>query len=291
VPATAASLADLDLTKLRASPWSRALVAGGFVEDREARLQTFGYDVFNDADRMVVAAIDVTGQSRQMTIVVGRFDIERVAAAFVSATVGATEKRWRDCPLWEPPPAEGRELRALALVGRTLVQGTPETVRAAIDAAWGVVPDARSGPLGALWRGLEADRRRPAAGLAVVVTDEVRGRARDLLELPPGLSRLGARLDLAEDLEATAEAIFDAPAQAQAAARQWQGDLRELAQNRMLRVMGLGPIVDGASLAVEGARVHGRLHIPESRREALSDRVLLLLQTLAREKAQGGATP
>jgi hypothetical protein len=291
VPATAASLADLDLGKLRASQWSRALVAGGFVEDREARLQTFGYDVFNDADRMVVAAIDVTGQSRQMTIVVGRFDIERVAAAFVGATPGAAETRWRDCRLWEAAAVGGREARGLALVGHTLVQGTPDTVRAAIDAAWGVVPDARSGPLGGLWRDLEADRRRPAAALAVIVTDEVRARARDALELPPGLARVGARLDLGDDLDAGAEAVFEDPALAQAAARQWKGDLRELGRNRMLRAMGLGPIVDGASLASEGARVHGRLHIPAAQREALSDRLLLLLQTLARERGQGGAQP
>jgi hypothetical protein len=273
-------------------------VTGGFVEDREARLATFGFDVFNDADRMVVAAIDVSGMTRQMTIVVGRFEIERVAKAFATATPGATETRWRDCRLWEataPVPAQGQqgaeEGRALALVGRTLVQGAPATVRAAIDAAWGIVPDARSGPLGSLRRELGADERRPAASLALVVTDEVRARAREVLELPPGLARVGARLDLAGDLEGTVEAVFEAPARASAAARRWDGDLRELAQNRMVRVMGLGPVVEGTSLALEGARVHGRLHIPESRREALSERVLLLLQALARDRGQAGAQP
>jgi hypothetical protein len=291
VPAAASSLADLDLVKLRASPWSRALVTGGYVEDREARLSSFGYDVFNDGDRMVVAAVDVTGLARQMTIVVGRFDIERVSAAFVSKTPGAAETRWRDCRVWEAAGRDGADGRALALVGHTLVQGTPELVRAAIDVAWGVVPDARSGPLGALWRDLEADRNRPAAGLALVVTDEVRQRAREIMELPPGLQRVGARLDLAADLEAKAEGIFDAPAHAVEAARSWQGALRELSQNRMLLVMGLGPVVQGVSLAAEGARVHGRLQIPEARREALSERVLLLLQALARERGQGGAQP
>jgi hypothetical protein len=301
VPASAASLADLDLGKLRGSAWSSALVTGGFVEDREARLATFGFDVFNDADRMVVAAIDVSGQTRQMTIVVGRFEIARVAKAFATATPGAAETRWRDCRLWEAPaPApepgqqgtpDAQEGRALALVGRTLVQGAPETVRAAIDAAWGIVPDARSGALGALRRELGADERQPAASLALIVTDEVRARAREVLELPAGLTRVGARLDLAADLEATVEAVFDDPARANAAARRWDGDLRELAQNRMVRVMGLAPVVEGTSLALEGARVHGRLHIPEARREALSERVLLLLQALARDRGQAGAQP
>jgi hypothetical protein len=297
VPATAASLADLDLVKLRASAWSRDLVTGGFAEDREARLSTFGFDVFKDGDRMVVAAIDVSGLSRQMTVVAGRFEIERVAAAFVAASPGASETRWRDCRVWEAPARgggekdEGQPRRALALVGRTLVQGTPETVRASIDAAWGILPDARSGPLGALRRDLEAEERPPAASLAVIVTDEIRARAREVLELPPGISRVGARLDLAVDLEGTVVAVFEDPTRARAAARQWEGDVRDLARNRALRVMGLGPVFEGASLAAEGARVHGRLHIPESRREAMAERVLLLLQALARERGQGGAQP
>jgi hypothetical protein len=291
VPATAASVADLDLAKLRASPWAQSLITGGFAEDREKRLSTFGYDVFNDADRMLVAALDVTGLSRQITIVVGRFDLQRVSAAFLAATPGAAETRWRDCRVWEAAGRGGDQGRALALVGRTLVQGSPETVRAAVDAAWGIVPDARSGPLGALWRDLAADERRPAAGLALIMTDEVRQRASDIVELPPGLARVGARLDLAADLEGTVEAVFDDPPRARTAARLWQGQLRDLSQNRMLRVMGLGPVVQGASLVAEGARVHGRLHIPEARREALADRLLILMQALARERGQAGAQP
>jgi len=85
--------------------------------------------------------------------------------------------------------------------------------------------------------------------------------------------------------------VFDDPSRARTAARLWQGELRDLSQNRMLRVMGLSPVVQGASLVAEGARVHGRLHIPESRREALADRLLILLQALARQRGQAGAQP
>jgi len=283
VPATATSLADLDLAALRASPWSRALVTGGFVEDREQRLRTFGYDVFNDGDRMLVAALDATASAAQLVVITGRFDVERVGQTFVAATPGAAETRWRDCRVWE-----GGD-HSLGLVGRTLVQGTPATVRAAIDAAWGIVPDARTGPLGALVHDLGVDARRPAVTLAFAVSDDVRARAAGIVELPPGLDRVGARLDLGADLELEAQAVFGDGAGAESAAALWTGALRDLKDSRMVRFMGFLPVIDGAVLTAEGARVHGRVRIAEDKRDALSDRIQLLLQTIA--KARGQATP
>lgn len=279
VPDTVASLADLDLAALRASPWSRALVTGGFVEDREARLREFGYDVFNDADRVVIAAIDVAGQERQVVVVFGRLDVARAGRAFREAGPGATDAVWRDCRIWE------RGDRAVAAVGRALVQGTPETVRAAIDAAWGVVPDAGASPLGTLVRDLGVSgARRPALTLAVTITDDVRARAEGVVEVPPSLRRGAVRLDLGADLDLEAVAILDGPAVANEAARAWGLALRELGQNRMLRIMGLSPLVEGASLRAEGSRVHGHLRVPESKREGLSERAMILLQAIAKQR-------
>ena len=285
VPATASSLVDLNLAALRASPWSRALVTGGFVEDREERVRAFGYDVFDDADRVVIAGFEGAGTPRQIVVVTGRFDAARVGHAFAAATSGAAETRWRDCPIWEGGG------RAVTLVGRTLVQGTPETVRAAIDTAWGVLGDARGGPLGALARDVDAEARRPAITLALLVSDDMRARAQGFTEIPPALRRVAARLDLGADLELTGQAIFDDAARAVPAARLWTDSLRELKQNRMLRLMGLAPVVDGATLQAEGARVHLRLHIAEDRREALSERLALLLQTIARQRGPSAPQP
>jgi hypothetical protein len=287
VPRGASSLADLDLAALRASPWSRTLVTGGFVEDREERQRLFGYDVFSDADRVVVVGADAAGGSTDAVVVVGRFDAARVGAAFAAATPGAAASRWRDCALWE---GGGRAVAVLPS-GRTLVQGTPETARAAIDAAWGVLPDARGGPLGVLAREIGADAHRPAVTLALLVTDEMRARAAGFAEVPPELRRLAGRLDLGADLELSADAVFDEAGRAAAAASRWHADLRELAQNRMLRLMGLGPLVDGATVEAAGARVHGRLRIPEDKREALAERVLMLLQLIARQRGQGAPQP
>jgi hypothetical protein len=284
VPRTASSLADLDMVALRASPWSRALVTGGFVEDREERQRAFGYDVFNDADRVVMAAFEAGGAPTQAVIVVGRFDAARVARAFADATPGATESRWRDTAIWQ---AGGRAIAVLPS-GHTLVQGTPETARAAVDAAWGIVPDARGGPLGALLRdlGVGADGRRPAATLALVVTDDMRARAVGVADVPPDLRRIAGRLDLGADLELSAAAVFDDAGRAGAAAATWADDVRTLAANRMLRLMGLGPVIDGVTLGAEGPRVVAHLRLAEDKREALAERVLLLLQALARERGR-----
>jgi hypothetical protein len=220
-------------------------------------------------------------------VLVGRFDAARVAHAFAAATPGATQSRWRECVVWE---GGGRAV-AVFPSGHTLVQGTPETARAAIDASWGVVPDARGGPLGALARDLGVEAHPPALTLALVVSDEMRARAAGFAEVPTDLRRVAGRLDLGADLELSADAVFDDGARAQAAAGTWTADLRELGQNRMLRIMGLAPLVDGASLVAEGARVHGRLRIPEGKREALSERVLLLLQAIARQRGQAAPQP
>jgi hypothetical protein len=120
--------------------------------------------------------------------------------------------------------------------------------------------------------------------VAVTITDDVRARAEGVVEVPPSLRRGAVRLDLGADLELEALAILDSPAVANEAARAWGMALRELGQNRMLRIMGLSPLVEGASLSAEGARVHGRLRVPESKREGLSERAMILLQAIAKQR-------
>jgi hypothetical protein len=57
----------------------------------------------------------------------------------------------------------------------------------------------------------------------------------------------------------------------------------------MLRVMGLSPLVEGATVRAEGARVHGRLRIPEGKREGLAERAMLLLQAIAKQRSPDAA--
>jgi hypothetical protein len=282
-PATTDVIVDVDLGLLRASPWSSSLLAGDLGGEREERKRMFGYDVFTDAERMLVTASEIAGVPHNLTIARGRFDAPRVGAAFGGATPGSTATRWRDSPLWEGGG------KAVALVTpRTLVEGAPDEVRAAIDAAWGIVPDAGGGPLGELRRTLDADRNPPAVFLALTVTDPMRDRATGFLDLPRELRRAAARLNLGADLDLDAVAVFDEGHAAAAAASTWSQAARLLGRQRMLALLGLGPVFEGLTLGAEGARVHGHLHIPAEKREGLADKLLAVLQLVANAR---GSTP
>jgi hypothetical protein len=279
-PASSDVLAEVDLAALRASPWSHALTESGLSGQREEARQLFGYDIFAEGERLLAVMSEAGGTPRSMTIVRGTFDPARVGAAFVAATPGATEGRWRDSPLWEGQ-AQG-EARAVALVTpRTLVRGEPGAVRGAIDAAWGLVPDARTTPLGAVRRSLDADHPGPVAFLALNVTDGMRARAAGFVDLPPGLAIIAARLDLGDDLNLDTLGVMDAVANAAAAAAAGTVAIRNYAGNPMVRMLGLRPVLDAVVLGVDGTRVRGHLHIPADRREGLAEKLLAVLEMVA----------
>src|SRR6185312_52674 len=195
VQASADVVAEADMAALRASPWSSSIMQTNHQAQLAGQL-LFGYDIFTESDRLMQVTFDAAGAQRNLTILRGTFDPARVHAAFVAATPGATEGRWRESPIWE---GNGR---AVALVTpRTLVQGDPGDVRGAIDAAWGVVPDARAVPIGAARRSLDADHPGPAAFIAFNVTEGMQGRAASMGfgQVPPGLALGAARLDLGDD--------------------------------------------------------------------------------------------
>lgn len=275
-PSNADALADVDLAALRASAWSRSLTASGFSGDRDESRRLFGYDLFAEGERMLAVGTETAGTPRTLTIVRGKFDPARIGAAFLAATPGAKVGRWRDSPLWEGGG------RAVALVTpRTLAQGEPDAVRGAIDAAWGIIPDARPGPLGTLRRTLDADHNVPAVFVVLSLTEGMRRRAAGTIDLPPGLTTAAARLDLGDDLNLDLLAVLGSGSDATAAAATWSLALRALGQQRMLALLGLRPILDGLSLGAEGARVHGHLRIPAERREGLADKLLAVLQMVA----------
>jgi hypothetical protein len=170
---------------------------------------------------------------------------------------------------------------------RTLVEGAPDEVRAAIDAAWGIVPDAGGGPLGELRRTLDADRNPSAVFLALVVTEPMRARGVGFLDLPRELRRVGARLNLGADVDLDAVALFDDAHAAAATASTWSLAAKYLGRQRMLTLLGLGPVLDGLTLGAEGSRVHGHLHIPAEKREGLADKLVAVLQLVA--NARGSA--
>ena len=277
VPGDVESLIDVDLAALRASPWSQALMQGNLDGDRDERRRRFGYDVFTEAERMVIAGAEMTGGPDTLTVARGHFEGERVGSAFLATTRGASATQWRGSALWD---GEGR---AVALVTpRTLVHGDGQRVRAAIDASWAVVGDAAGGALGELRRSLDADRNPPAVTLALTFTEGMRARAAGVLAVPDGLRRIAARLDLGEDLNLEGAALFDSNSRAVAAASIWNEAVRLYARQPMVLLLGLGPIFQGLKLDAEGSRVHLRLHIGAEKREGLAEKLLAVLQAVAK---------
>lgn len=279
-PAAADTVAEVDLVALRTSPWTRALTESGLSGQREESRRAFGYDPFTDGDRLLAAAIETDAQTggvpRVLVVVRGRFDAGQVGAAFGAANPGARQGSWRDTGLWEAPG------RAIALVTpRTLVSGDPADVRGAIDAAWGIVPDARSGPLAELRGGQANERPGPAVFVAVGITDALRARAAEFAALPPGLLRAGARMDLAQDLNLDFAGVADSPGHAAEAARALLLGSRAYAQGTMIRLLGLAPILNGLTVGADGVRIHGHVTVPAEQRERLADKLLALLQMLA----------
>jgi hypothetical protein len=276
VPAAADAVVDLDLAALRASPWSSALVQGELGGERKARARESGYDVFSDGDRALFVVIESAAGSRMIGVVRGRFDGRRIAAAFAASNTGATTADWRGSPV-----VQTRE-RAVALVtARTIAEGDPDTVRAAIDAAWGVVPDARAGRLGELRRTLDGGRGAPAAAITVTVNDGMRARAAGVLAIPPGLQQVAARLDLGNDLDLDGVAVFETSHDAALAASTWREAARTTARQPMVALLGLRAVFDGLSLTADGTRVHARVHIPANQREGLAEKLLGLLRLIA----------
>jgi hypothetical protein len=275
-PVVADTVAEVDLAALRASPWTRSLTQTDVSGQREHSVRAFGYDPFTDGDRLLAVAVEAGGAPHNLTVLRGRFDPGRIAAAFTASNAHVTTGRWRDSPLWDAGE------HAVALVTpRTVVSGDSAAVRAAIDAAWGIVPDARSGPLGELRRAMGADRDGPAAFVAVNLTATLRARAAGFLSLPAGLQRFAARMNLGEDLNVDFTGVADNPADAAATARAVTTAAWDYAEGTMIRLLGLAPILRSVAVGAEGTRLHGHLNVPVEQRERLAEKLLAVLQMVA----------
>ncbi|MEA2701083.1 MAG: hypothetical protein QOI66_5354 [Myxococcales bacterium] len=281
VPAGPETVLEIDLGQLRDSPWSRGLLQARSEDERQARRLALGYDELVDVDRMVFAVTEDAGGPLVLTISQGRFTADAVGRGFAGAHPGATADPWRGSPLWRA----GQEATAL-VTPRTLVSGRLDSVRGAIDCAFGLAPDARGGGLGPVRRAMEPERGGPALVAAVAVTEAMRQRVGGEFQLPDGLHHAGARLDLGAALDVSLLALHDRPEQAAAAARLAQQFLVDLRGRTLLRVFGLGPLLDGASFHAEGTRLRGQLHIPESERADLAQKITLILETLRRARSR-----
>jgi hypothetical protein len=268
---------EVDMAQIRSSPWSRSLVSAMAADERAAKIAAQGFDEVADVDRVIFAVTEGEGGPTTLMVARGRFDEARVGRAFGEAG----RSSWRGSPLWK------RGDRAIALLtGRTLISGTPAAVRAAIDCAWGVVPDVRGAALVQLRRALETERGQPGVTATVTVGEAMRARIGAELPVPPGLKQVGVRLDLGGPMDLELVELLGNEREAAAAAHNLEITVRELRSRRALRVFGLAPIFDSATVRAEGTRVRGHLHLPEERRDDLAAKIAFVIETIVRARAK-----
>jgi hypothetical protein len=278
VPGDAELLVSLDLAALRASPWTRPVIAAGAEGPHRPR----GYDEVGDVDRLILVRLPADGNGTSLSIAQGRFDRTRVRAAFVAGRAVSSDN-FRGCPIW----TAGDETAAF-LTDRTLLTGALGSVRAAIDTAFGRAHDIR----GQSW--LTELRRRygpkpPAAAieLAVRLSDPIREKLRAELPESAGLERLGARVELGKRLDIAIVGATATRDQATALIGEVGATLRDLQSRPSVLALGFAPVLADVQLAVQGPRVAAELRLDEHER----DEIALRLSAVARLLAQARATP
>ena len=281
VPAGTETVIEVDVAQLRASDWSRRLVAIPD-DERAAKAAAQGFDEIADVDRAVFAVSEAAGGPTTLLVVQGRFDAGRLARAAGGGTAGdggsnaaSVASSWRGSRIW----TKGDQATAL-LTARTLIRGESISVRAAIDCAWGLAPDVRGTGVGEQDRELSAAGERPAVVAAAMVTEAMRKRVEGQVELPAGLERAGARLDLGAALEVELVGRLATPREAAATAHNLEAPVRALRARRALAIFGLTPFLDRLTVATQGRQVRARLTLPEDRREDLADKLAFVLDAI-----------
>lgn len=268
VPAGVQTVIDADMAQLRRSPWVIPAL-----ESRDQRLrirkeEALGYDDVADVDRLIYAVTAAGADAPTLVIVQGRFQTARVQEAFRARWPAAVLDRWRGIPVL----ASGENAIAL-LTARTFVSGAPASVRTVIDRAFGMGVEVGADPaLGPVRRALcpEGAPAKPAVLAVVAVDDRIRARVGDAAPVPRELRQIGVRLDLGQSLTLQALGLLDDREAAAALARRLNGLLTDPLTRLTMRAMGLGMLLTGTRLTLDGARVLVHLSVSDDHRAQLS---------------------
>jgi hypothetical protein len=271
VPGEAEVVVVLDVAALRASPWTRPVIAAAAEEPGRRR----GFDAVTDVDRLILARLPTDVRGISLSVARGRFDRARVRDSFGQGRAVSTNN-FRGCTVW----SVGDQATAF-LTDRTLLSGALPSVRAAIDAAYGRGRDLR----GEAW--VDELRARfgnklppPAVELAMRMSDPIRELLRDELPEAGGLERVGARLELGQGLDLAVVGSTADRHQAAALIASLGVSLRELRARPSLVALGLAPVLAAVQLAVQGPRVAAELRLRERDRDELARRLSAVARLL-----------
>jgi hypothetical protein len=278
VPATAEALLWLDVSRLRASVWSRPVFAWAVERQRTAsgRQGFRGFDEIADVDRWLFAR---TGADT-MELAEGRLDRKLVESTFRSKRPAATSLRRGSLDLL----ADAQQ-GLLFVSPRRVVLGPVSAVTAAADVAGDRAPAATDDRWLAAARAALDDEAGPrgatvATELALLPTAPVRQEVAGWLGREPRLEYLAARLALGTEARLTMVAVASDRQEARLLADRLTQVLRALAGRRSLRALGLGPAFQRARVGARGARLVLELLVTASERELVSNRLTELADIL-----------
>ena len=278
IPAEADLVLWADLAKLRASAWTRDSFAKVAAPDGAPGEP--GFDQIRDVDRLIFAKLPALRDGASVLVAQGKIDRERMARTFA-----------RERGPGEPGVYRGADLlthgeEAMAFVGkRTVVSGLTVAVRAAIDCNFGV---ARALETEAWFQHMRAElfRRKDATSVVATLYVRLQPATREALmnEMGEGgsLEELGSRIDLGNDLDATAIGVVRTESEARDLAGRLGERLRDARVRPIVAAFGFASVLDSVQLQAKENRVFGTLHISQKERAEIAERMATVADLMAK---------
>ena len=278
IPAEADLVLWADLAKLRASAWTRDSFAKVAAPDGAPGEP--GFDQIRDVDRLIFAKLPALRDGASVLVAQGKIDRERMARTFARERGPGEPSVYRGADLL----THGEE--AMAFVGkRTVVSGLTVAVRAAIDCNFGV---ARALETEAWFQHMRAElfRRKDATSVVATLYVRLQPATREALmnEMGEGgsLEELGSRIDLGNDLDATAIGVVRTESEARDLAGRLGERLRDARVRPIVAAFGFASVLDSVQLQAKENRVFGTLHISQKERAEIAERMATVADLMAK---------
>jgi hypothetical protein len=280
IPAEADLVLFADLAKLRESPWTRESFHKVSPADAAGDL---GQSAIGSMDRVIFAKLPAFRDGASVLVAQGKVDREAMRKGFRQGGEGVEVSTYRGAELL----VRGDE--ALAFLGKRLaISGFTLAVRTAIDCNIGLA----SGIGSEAWlKHLRAELDRDRASTAPVVSLYIRlqpaTREALMKEMGEGgaLEEFGARIDLGEDLDATAIGVVRTELEARDLSARFAERIREVKTRPIVAAFGLSNVIDSLRFSAKENRAHASLHISQKERTEISTRMSVVAETLAKMRA------
>ena len=282
VPADAFAIVRVDLAQLRASPYWP--VFSGWLDDAERAGTEAGQPL--ESMRALRATLDASEQIVIATVPSGEPDPAPVVIARGSYSE-AELRRFVRGPNGTDADVRVRESRGLTVLVGPEISGAqigthtwlvaPEPQLEAVLGRWG----SGGGPIGSDALRAMAERVGLAdapAAFAIEILPDVRARIARRNRVPgtrgiEQASTIGGRLEIADGLHLVALAEMQSDAAAEQLAAQASSVLDGYAGNVMVRMMGVGPVLDGTSVTAAGTEARLVTRLDDATTRAVFDRL------------------